>query len=183
MMTSENNNSNAKPAWITPIESRKERAEYYFQTVLDGQQKWYSNNARKRKRQYLAFAILVIVLGALIAVIQVIEAEWARYLTAALGAAVSVFRAIDTLLRPGETWNAYRKASESMKREYRLYLGNADLYAEAPDEEAAYRLLVERVETAIAEEQQLFWQSHAKSAAAQQAPKSSKEAMEILYKS
>jgi hypothetical protein len=51
MMTSENNNSNAKPAWITPIESRKERAEYYFQTVLDGQQKWYSNNAGKRKRQ------------------------------------------------------------------------------------------------------------------------------------
>ncbi len=42
-MTSENDNSNAKPAWITPIESRKERAEYYFQTVLDGQQKWYSN--------------------------------------------------------------------------------------------------------------------------------------------
>lgn len=169
-MTSETNNSNAKPAWITPIESRKERAEYYFQTVLDGQQKWYSNNAKKRKRQYLAFAILVIVLGALISVIQVVEADWARYLTAVLGAAVAVFRAIDTLLRPGETWNAYRKASETMKREYRLYLGNADLYAEAPDEEAAYRLLVERVETAIAEEQQLFWQSHAKNVASQPAP-------------
>ncbi len=92
-----------------------------------------------------------------------------------LGAAVSLFRAVDTLLRPGETWNAYRKASESMKREYRLYLGNADLYAEAPDEKAAYRLLVERVEAAIAEEQQLFWQSRAKSTARQQAPKPSED--------
>lgn len=62
-----------------------------------------------------------------------------------------------------------------MKREYRLYLGNADLYAEALDEEAAYRLLVERVETVIAEEQQLFWQSHAKSGARQAAPKPSEE--------
>jgi len=46
-----------------------------------------------------------------------------------------------------------------MKREYRLYLNNADAYAAAPDEASAYRLLVERVETIIAEEQQLFWQS------------------------
>jgi hypothetical protein len=46
-----------------------------------------------------------------------------------------------------------------MKREYRLYLNNADAYATAEDEASAYRLLVERVETIIAEEQQLFWQS------------------------
>lgn len=36
-MASENNNSNANPASITLIESRKQRAEYYFQAVLDGQ--------------------------------------------------------------------------------------------------------------------------------------------------
>ena len=41
-MASENNNSNAKLASITLVESRKQRAEYYFQTVLDGQQKRYN---------------------------------------------------------------------------------------------------------------------------------------------
>ena len=93
------------------------------------------------------------------------------HLTAALGAAVAISRAVDTLLRPGETWQAYRKASEGMKREYRLYLYNTDAYAAAPDEASAYRLLVERVETIIAEEQQLFWQSPTKGGAQQEPPK------------
>jgi hypothetical protein len=98
------------------------------------------------------------------------------YLTAALGAAVTITRAIDTLLRPGETWQSYRKASEGMKREYRLYLNNADPYPAAGDEDGAYRLLVERVETLIAEEQQLFWQSQAKGGAWQEPPKPPEQA-------
>nr|MBA3555440.1 DUF4231 domain-containing protein [Gemmatimonadales bacterium] len=77
---------------------------------------------------------------------------------------------VDALLRPSETWQAYRKAAESMKREYRLYLNNADAYAVAEDEASAYRLLVERVETIIAEEQQLFWQSQTKEGAQQVPP-------------
>ncbi len=158
-MPSDNDVPTVKPAWMSPIETRQARADYYFRTVLDGQREWYSKGAGKQKRRYLAFAICVIVLGALISLLQVLDtAAWVRYLTAALGAAVSISRAVDALLRPGETWQAYRKASEGMKREYRLYLNNADAYAGAEDEASAYRLLVERVETLIAEEQQLFWQ-------------------------
>jgi hypothetical protein len=58
-----------------------------------------------------------------------------------------------------------------MKRECRLHLHNADAYAAAQDEASAYRLLVERVETIIAEEQKLFWQSQAKGGAQQEPPK------------
>jgi len=80
-------------------------------------------------------------------------------LTAVMGACVSIVRAIDTdLLRPGQTWQLYRKASEKMRREYRLYINNVDVYNEATDEDSAYRLLVTRVETIITEEQQLFGQ-------------------------
>ena len=121
------------------------------------------------------FAICVIVLGAVISLLQVLEAAWVPLVTAALGAAVSISRAVDALLRPAETWQAYRKATEGMKREYRLYLKNADAYAQAQDEETAYRLLVERVETFIAEEQQLFWQFHAKSTPPQETPKTPRE--------
>ncbi len=125
--------------------------------------------ARIQKRRYLAYAICVIVLGALISLLQVFDTvDWLPYLTAALGAAVAISRAVDALLRPGETWQAYRKAAEGMKREYRLYLHNADAYATAEDEASAYRLLVERVETIIAEERQLFW--HQTEGGAQQEP-------------
>ena len=51
--------------------------------------------------------------GVLISVLQVLDTpDWIRYLTAALGAAVTVTRAIDALLRPAETGQASRKAAE-----------------------------------------------------------------------
>ena len=55
-----------------------------------------------------------------------------------------------------------------MKREYRLYVSKADVYADSADEEAAYLLLVQRVESVIAEEQKLFWQFQDKKPHAQQ---------------
>ncbi len=167
-MSIESTTTDAKPEWNDPIKSRIIRADYYFNTVLENQRDWYSTKAGVHKRRHIFFAIVVIVLGAAISCLQVIDTvAWIRYLTAALGASVSVFRAIDALLRPGEIWQGYRKASENMKREYRLYVNNADAYTDAIDNDTAYRLLVERTETVLAEEQQLFWQFHAKTSAQQ----------------
>jgi hypothetical protein len=147
--------------WMQLIESRKERAAYYFESVLEDQRDWYESKAGQHKSRHLFFAITVIVTGALISVLQVFAYQaWVAGATALLGAAVTILRSIDTLLRPSETWQAYRKAAEGMKREYRLYINNAGDYTQIADEEAAYRLLVERVESVIAEEQQLFWQYH-----------------------
>jgi hypothetical protein len=161
-MADQKTESDLLSPWRQLIENRKERAEYYFDNVLAGQQHWYSEKSGEQKTRHLMFAIVVIVIGALISVLQVFSGQvWVAGATAVLGATVAVLRSIDTLLRPHDTWQAYRKASEGMKREYRLYLNNADAYAQADDEDAAYRLLVERVETVIAEEQQLFWQFHA----------------------
>jgi hypothetical protein len=41
--------------------------------------------------------------GALISVLQVLKAEWVPHLTAALGAAVAISRAVDALLQPPAT--------------------------------------------------------------------------------
>ncbi len=161
-MTDQKIEADSSSEWMLPIESRKQRAEYYFESILSGQHHWYSEKASQQKTRHLLLAIAVIVLGALISVLQVFSGQaWVAGATAVLGASVAVLRSIDTLLRPNETWQAYRKASEGMKREYRFYLNNADAYAQAGDENAAFRLLVERVETVIAEEQQLYWQFHA----------------------
>jgi hypothetical protein len=149
-------------AWINPIESRKQRADYYFQTILAGQQDWYSKNATRKKKLHYGLAVAVVMLGALVSCLQALETDWIRYVTSLLGAGITILRSLDSLIHPGETWQAYRKAEEHMKREYRLYINNADVYGGAADERAAYQLLVTRVEQAIAEEQQLFWQAQDK---------------------
>lgn len=154
---------NPNSGWNTSIENRNEKANYYFQSILEHQYEWYSSKANTQKKWHLLFAISVIILGALVTLLQVFEAaEWIKYVTAFLGAAISVLRALDSLLRPAETWQAYRKASENMKRERRLYVNNADTYKETTDEQSAYQLFVERVELVIAEEQQIYWQFHTK---------------------
>jgi hypothetical protein len=62
------------------------------------------------------------------------------------------------IARYGETWIAYRNASERMKRERRLYANGAGAYR-ALDDDAAYLQLVENVEAIIAEEQQVYWRN------------------------
>jgi hypothetical protein len=48
-MPSDNDVPTAKPAWMSPIETRQARADYYFRTVLDSQHEWYEKNAGKQK--------------------------------------------------------------------------------------------------------------------------------------
>lgn len=152
--------------WGAAVKRRQARAEHYFSNMLKGQREWYSEKANQQKSRHLTLAITVIVAGAAVSILQVFPAdEWIRIATALLGALITFVRALDGLLRPGETWLGYRKASENMKREYRLYINNADAYGAAPDEESAYQLFVTKVEVAIAEEQQLFWQVQAKAVA------------------
>ena len=81
-MTTEDTIAKNKPSWSAPIESRGERADYYFQTVLENQREWYSTKAGIQKIRHLILAISVVLIGALISCLQVITADiWVRYLT------------------------------------------------------------------------------------------------------
>jgi hypothetical protein len=107
--------------------------------------------------QLLAF--VVIGAGTATTFVQVFtSATWVRVLTAGLGALVALAEGWQRIARYGETWIAYRTASERMKRERRLYLNGAGSYREL-DDDAAYLQLVESVEAILAEEQQVYWRN------------------------
>jgi hypothetical protein len=142
---------------------RLRRADRYFDLDLGGLRKWYSDNATKAKDRTNNLAITVLAAGASISVIQIFHDQvWAPLLTALLGAVVVLAKGLERIGKHSETWLGYRKASESMKREYRLYINNAGDYPNAKDEEDAYRWFVEQVERILAEEQNQFWQSRGK---------------------
>jgi Protein of unknown function (DUF4231) len=53
---------------------------------------------------------------------------WVPAITAGLGALVALSEGWQRIARYGETWIAYRTASERMKRGRRLYLNGAGAY-------------------------------------------------------
>ena len=145
------------------LASRMRRADRYYNEHLRKQRDWYSTKASSYKKWGQRLSFIVIAAGALTTFLQILQAMpgWmvgASIATGALGVIVAVAEGVKRIGKFEETWLGYRKASEQMKREHRLYINAAGDYA-LDDEEAAYRLFVENVEAIVAEEQQIYWQT------------------------
>ena len=146
-----------------PFPNRKTKADHYFNVHLRKQREWYSTNASRAKRWNNSLAIIVLAAGALISVIQILhDHSCTPLVTAILGAIVVLAKGLERIGKYNENWMGYRKASESMNREYRLYINNAGDYQDTTGEKGAYRRFVEQVERILAEEQNQFWQSRSK---------------------
>jgi len=132
-------------------------AERYFKDDLADQKAWYSEKAGLFKTRSELLALLTIVLGALITLIQVFgAAPWVPIVSGSIGAVVAIAAGWQRIARYSETWVSYRTASERMKRERRLYTHGAGAYRGLPEREA-YLTFVEAIEGIIAEEQNIFW--------------------------
>jgi hypothetical protein len=148
--------TDSDPAELFP--ARKQLADRFFEVHLANQRDWYGRNARRNKRNANLLAFLILLCGVVISVMQVFEGwSWLPFATAVLGALVAIAKGLERIGKYEETWIGYRKASEAMKREYRLFINNAGNYADADNENQAYRWFVEAVERIIAEEQNQFW--------------------------
>jgi hypothetical protein len=118
--------------------ARTARAQAYFDQDLIKQRDWYSDRASLYKSRSQLLSVFVIVAGVVTTFLQ-------------------IFGQGQRIARYGETWIAYRTASERMKREFRLYVNGAGAYRSL-NEEDDYLQFVENIEAIIAEEQQLYWQ-------------------------
>src|SRR4051794_11118294 len=151
--------------------AREARAEQYFEQGLKGQRRWYSERTSTYKQRTQVLGLLVIGAGAATSFVQVFAPRlWVPVVTAALGAIVVLIEGWQRITRYGETWTAYRTASERMKREQRLYVNGAGVYRNV-DEDEAYLCFVEATEAIIAEEQQIYRQNRGSEPLAGQQPK------------
>jgi hypothetical protein len=73
---------------------------------------------------------------------------------------VALAQGVQRIWKYDELWPEYRKASERMKREWRLYVNGAGAYRELTDENEAFLRFVEETERIMAEEQQLYFALH-----------------------
>jgi hypothetical protein len=145
-------------------EERRERAKDYLDTDLSGQRGWYSDRASTHKAYAHRLGLLVIVCGSLVVFVAALKPQGVDtfdVITATLGIVITVAQGILRIWRYDETWIEYRKASERMKREQRLYVNACGTYAVINDEEQRYKTFVETTESIIAEEQQLYFEKGA----------------------
>lgn len=147
--------------------ARKARADSYYRNHLNNQQNWYDAKASRNKKISQTLGVMILVSGGVVGFLQIlgtgpelIEGSGVHLigvLTGLLGLVVVVTKGWERIGNFEETWLTYRRASELMKREYRLYINGAGDYTNIRSEEHAFRRFVENVEETISEEQNLFW--------------------------
>jgi len=144
---------------------RVKMAEDYFKKEfnLRGQRSWYSKKASRNKKYYQWLGFIIIVAAASTGVIQIWAPSppdkgihWTNILAALLGALVVISKGVEHIWNFDGTWLGYRKASEGMNREMRLFINGAMAYENCANDREAFLLLIKRVEGIIAEEQNNF---------------------------
>lgn len=124
--------------------------EHYLVNRVDQYRSWYDHKARRCKVQHLALRVAALVLSFTSTMLLVAPAI-PRLVPAVLVTAVFVALGLDIVLRLEAQWENYRYTEQYLDRERYLFLARAGRYATG-SESASFRLLVERVEWAIAAE-------------------------------
>ena len=133
----------------------------YIQDRLEDQQKWYEKKANENKRKHHFLQISIIISGALIPIINSIpylDTE-TRIVSSILGGIIIIITGTIQLKKYQENWIQYRTTEEILKKEKFLYLSSAGEYSNLDDEEK-HRLLVERTESAISNQNVNFFVTH-----------------------
>jgi hypothetical protein len=160
--------------------ARRARADRYFKEHLQDQRSWYSRKASALRSRAQALSLTVLLGGGLTAFVQIFQASegpaklvpaqgwpsWPVIISGLLSLLIVAAEGLARIGRYQETWISYRKASEQMKREYRLYINGAGAYEQIQGEDPAYLAFVANIEQIIAEEQQLYWRSASDAGAA-----------------
>lgn len=130
-------------------------------TEYEDQMAWYSRKASPLRRKAQFIDLLIIMLGALIAAFPALKAlhepAWIDLAVSILGGAIVLSQGLQRIYRFGDLWTEYRRASERMKSEKRMFINAVPPY-NAEAEERSRILYVEALEKAIAEERKLFFE-------------------------
>ena len=144
---------------LSPEQTADRQAFVECLTDYEGQRQWYSRRAGELKVRAQRIDIAIIAGGAMVAALPAAAKleSGLGIVVAALGVAIAVLQGAQRIFGYSETWPEYRRASERMKREARLFINGAGPYAVA--EEDARTHYVEALEAIIAEEQKIFFDS------------------------
>lgn len=127
--------------------------EQYIECRLDDQINWYSKKSTVAQRKYKTIQVIELFLAASTPILGTIalisrHGTLLTIIMGVFGAFITILESICTMNKYHENWIQYRYIAELLKHEKYLFITKAPPY----DEDAAFSLLVQRVERTISSE-------------------------------
>jgi hypothetical protein len=126
-------------------------ADNYLTDRLRQYQGWYDRKAVRMKALYIRMRTCAVVGGAVVPVLVNVTWPYAKIITTSVSLIVVVLVALESVYHLREQWKNYRSTEQLLGHE-EVYFRNKIGPYEGLDELHAFKLLVERVESAIAAE-------------------------------
>ncbi len=133
----------------------------YAKDRLDGQIEWYSKKATNNKKKFHGYQVLIIIASALIPIINTIDFGnvETKLPSSILGGIIIGITSILQLKKHHENWMVYRSTEEALKKEKYTFENNAGTYS-GLNEDEKHKLLVEKVESIISNQNVSFFITH-----------------------
>ncbi|MCC6614766.1 MAG: DUF4231 domain-containing protein [Anaerolineae bacterium] len=132
----------------------EERQKYYMDQARE-QQEYHSAKAKRYKQSHQMLQVIIVV-GALVVPVLLTVEGIPKIVPTLVSILVAIATGLENVFKNGENWLSFRRTSEILKREQRMYLARAAEYAAA----SPFDVFVQRVEAALSEQNQTFVQSN-----------------------
>jgi|SRR3990172_1522039 len=127
------------------------KEQEYISNRIEQYAGWYDRKSSKLKNQYLRVKAITVVGGALVPVLVNMGWQYASIVATIVSLMVVILVSWDSVFQYGKQWRNYRSTEQFLREELIYYQNRVSFYAQL-DDVAAFKTLVERVETAIAQE-------------------------------
>jgi len=125
--------------------------EQYILQRVEQYAGWYDRKSGPIKTRYLYLKAFTVIGGALVPVLVNISSPFASAAATIVSLMVVILVSWDSVFQYGKQWKNYRSTEQFLRQETILFKHRAGFYAPLSDAKA-FRIFVERVEGAIAQE-------------------------------
>jgi len=129
---------------------------------LDDQIRWYGSRSKRCQRYFKSIKTIEILAAAAIPVLTALKTS--PWVAAVMGGLIVALEGVLQLNQFQNLWVNYRATAEALKHEKYLFIGKAGPYARA---NLSHRLLAERIESLISQEDQTWLRTQQEIAPAQ----------------
>ena len=125
--------------------------QMYIKDRVEQYAGWYDRKSGPLKQRYLNIKAITVLSGTLVPVLVNASFPYASYFATVLSLVVVILVGWDSVFQYGKQWKNYRSTEQFLRQEIILFQNQVGMYAEM-DEKTAFRVFVERIENAIAQE-------------------------------